>query len=321
MVPLSWADPDACASALLPFGPRADTSAEAERWQLAAPVAVHVTAADTKPGPDAACALVSHRCAAPAVQRASKEAVAVPPGAGALDVPEDSAAHPLAPWQPAETCGSPPFRPAAESVSHVPAPPHVAVPVMFGALEVLEVCVAQALPLLWQSAEAKVLALLAWTLGASIEVVAVLTCAWQPLVIPTQPVKAVLALLAVGPAGEVAVPATVPVHAVSGQDSCELVCPLPELPGSNCPPWAAVRPLPAVVFAWAVLATKHPVEAAAQLAVVCDVAGVLPVAPAVLVVSPVVVAVQPGPAHWAVALDWDWVAGGLVTGWPSCAAA
>jgi hypothetical protein len=68
-----------------------------------------------------------------------------------------------------------------------------------------------------------------------------------------------------------------------------------------------------------VLVVWHPVAPPVQVAWVCAVAGELPaLVPAVLEVSPVVVAVQPRLAHCAVASDCDIVAGTFVIGADAC---
>jgi hypothetical protein len=92
--------------------------------------------------------------------------------------------------------------------------------------------------------------------GAAAVEVATVTCAWQPLLgVFTQPLAALLVLpllvlpAPVGAVGAVAEPVILPVQPASGQLMAEEACPVPAVPGSGAPPWAAVRPLVVLVVA------------------------------------------------------------------------
>jgi hypothetical protein len=142
-------------------------------------------------------------------------------------------------------------------------------------------------------------------------VVPALTCAWHA-VVPSQRVSPVALLLACcpcGPATAVELPVTLPVHPASGHTICEVLCPLPDTPGtgrSSAPSpatWPESRPMDVLDS----LAATHPDAAEVQVAVVVD-------SPGTPDVVPVVVTVQPGPAHSPVAADCDIAAGASVTG-------
>jgi hypothetical protein len=109
------------------------------------------------------------------------------------------------------------------------------------------------------------------------------------------------------------VPVILPVHPEPGQSSEELAWPLDELPGIGVP-WALVIPLLVPTVAVASLPTWQPLWLAVQRALVCPVAGELCGAPAVSLRLPVVVALQPGPAHAAEAWETVMLAGALRTG-------
>jgi hypothetical protein len=151
---------------------------------------------------------------------------------------------------------------------------------------------------------------------AAVEVV-VETLIWaRHAAVPAQRVSplAVLVLrrpLALAVADALAV--TAPVQPASGQTMLEPARPLPEIPAIGAPS-VPVSPESRLVEVPASLAVTHPAAAAVQVAFVVDVPGTPEVAP-------VVPAVQPGPAHCAMADESATVAGAPVTGLLASAAA
>jgi hypothetical protein len=226
------------------------------------------------------------------------------------------------PLHPADSCGAPGTKVTEVFVVQPPVLVQLAWPVALGMLVSL-VAVVLAQPddpeaPVWQVAVALVAALLTCWVGTLADEVASDTRAWHsPVALPVQALVALLVLGELMPpevAVPVAVPVIEPVQPVSVQFSEEETWSVLELPGTGVPSAPAI-PLFAAVTEVAVLAISQPLlPAAVQVAFACAVEGEPAGAPAVLVVSPVVLAVQPGPVHWAAAWELDRVAGGVALG-------
>jgi len=109
------------------------------------------------------------------------------------------------------------------------------------------------------------------------------------------------------PADAEPLPVTLPVQPASGQMRLEPVWAEPAEPGTGLPSLLCLSgwvrwPESRTVVTVASLVTAQPPVVAEQVASVCE-------SPGMPLVVPVVVAVQPGPVHWAIAVDSDQVAG------------